>query len=83
MDISLLLGLIIVILNHGLELKGFFYLWNGKNNFLSLPKKLPKILSDHFPLMLDCGVSGTGSRYFMFENMWLNYEGFVEQVKPW
>jgi hypothetical protein len=33
--------------------------------------------------MLDCGVSGGGSRYFKFENMWLKSEGFVEQVKTW
>jgi len=28
--------------------------------------------------MLDCDVSGGGSRYFKFENMWLKSEGFVE-----
>jgi hypothetical protein len=33
--------------------------------------------------MLDCGVSGRGSRYFKFENMWLKSEGFVEQVRTW
>jgi len=26
---------------------------------------------------------GRGSRYYKFENMWLKYEGFVEQVKTW
>jgi hypothetical protein len=31
----------------------------------------PRILSDHFPLMLDCGVSDRGSSYFKFENMLL------------
>jgi hypothetical protein len=24
-----------------------------------------------------------GNKYFKFENMWLKYEGFVEQVKKW
>jgi hypothetical protein len=40
-------------------------------------------LSDHFPLLLDCGAPRRGSRYFKFENMWLKYEGFIEQVKKW
>jgi len=31
--------------------------------------RLPRIMSDHFPLMLDCGMSGECSRYFKFENM--------------
>jgi hypothetical protein len=34
---------------------------------------------DHFPLMLDGGVSRR-SGYFKFMNMWLKSEGFVEQV---
>ena len=34
-------------------------------------RKLPKIIVDHFPLMLDISVSGGGSRYSKFENMWL------------
>jgi hypothetical protein len=46
-------------------------------------KPLPRILSDHFPLSLDCGAPRGGSWYFKFENMWLTSEGFVEQVKTW
>jgi hypothetical protein len=46
-------------------------------------RRLPRLLSDHFPLMLDCGAPRGGSRYFKFENMWLKSEGFVEQVKTW
>jgi hypothetical protein len=45
--------------------------------------RLPSLLSDHFPLLLDCGAQRGGNRYFKFENMWLKYEGFVEQVKKW
>jgi hypothetical protein len=44
---------------------------------------LPRLLSDHFPLMLDCGMHREGKRYFKFENMWLNSDGFVEQVQRW
>jgi len=46
-------------------------------------RRLPRLLSDHFSLFLDCGAPRGGNRYFKFENMWLNYEGFVEQVKMW
>jgi hypothetical protein len=41
------------------------------------------ILSDYFPILLDCGVTNRGGGYFMFENVWLKYEGFVHQVKLW
>jgi hypothetical protein len=44
--------------------------------------RLPRLLSDHFPLMLDCG-SHRGEKYFKFENMWLKSVGFVEQVQRW
>jgi hypothetical protein len=44
-------------------------------------RRLTRLLSDHFPLLLDCGTSREGNRYFEYENMWLKYEGFVEQVK--
>jgi hypothetical protein len=27
-------------------------------------RRLPRLLSDHFPLMLDCGVGSRGRRYF-------------------
>jgi hypothetical protein len=46
-------------------------------------RRLTRLFSDHFPLLLDCGTSRGGNRYFKFENMWLKYEGFVEQVKKW
>jgi hypothetical protein len=46
-------------------------------------KRLLRLLSYHFPLLLDCGAPRGGNRYFKFENMWLKYEGFVEQVKKW
>jgi len=46
-------------------------------------RRLTRLFSDHFPLLLDCGTNRGGNRYFKFENMWLKYEGFVEQVKKW
>jgi hypothetical protein len=46
-------------------------------------RRLSRLLSDHFPLKLDCGVSNRSGGYFKFENMWLKSEGFVNQVKLW
>jgi hypothetical protein len=46
-------------------------------------RRLPRNRSDHFPLLLDCGGSDRGNRYYKFENMWMKSEGFVEQVKTW
>jgi len=46
-------------------------------------RRLPRLSSDHFPLLLDFGVSSRRSQYFKFENMWLKSEGLVDQVKIW
>ena len=44
---------------------------------------LPRLLSDHSPILLECGEFVRGRRPFRFENMWLKAEGFVDQVKGW
>jgi hypothetical protein len=46
-------------------------------------RRFPIILSNHFWLMLNCGISNRRSQHFKFENMWLKSEGFVDQVKRW
>jgi hypothetical protein len=46
-------------------------------------KRLFRLCSDHFLIMLDCGVVQRGSRPFKFENMWLKSEGFGDLVKQW
>jgi hypothetical protein len=46
-------------------------------------KRLPRILSDHFPILLECGAIQRSARPFRFENMWLKAEGFVKKVKGW
>jgi hypothetical protein len=38
-------------------------------------RHLPRLLSDHYPLLLDCGVGRQGRGSFKFENMWLQVEG--------
>jgi hypothetical protein len=45
--------------------------------------RLPRLLLDNFPLLLDCGVASRRSRYFKFENMWLKSKSFLVQVKVW
>jgi hypothetical protein len=64
-------------------------IWSRIDRFLVSPewekrfpkviqKRLPRLLSNHFPLLLDCGAPRGGNNYFKFENMWLKHEGFVE-----
>jgi hypothetical protein len=46
-------------------------------------RRLLKLCSDHFPILLECGDFLRGSRSFKLENMWLKLEGFVDKVKLW
>jgi len=46
-------------------------------------RRLPKLCSNHFSIILNCGDVLRGSRSFKFENMWLNSESFVDNVKQW
>lgn len=45
-------------------------------------KRLQRVFSDHFPIMLSGDVKVRVKRPFRFENMWLK-EGFEEQVRNW
>jgi hypothetical protein len=66
--------------------------WSRIDHFLISPdwearfpgvaqKRLPRICSDHFPLLLDNVNGPRGKRLFKFENMWLKKEGFGALVK--
>ena len=44
-------------------------------------KRLPRVLSDHFPILLESGSHRRGRIPFRFENMWLKAEGFLDKVK--
>ena len=46
-------------------------------------KRLSRLLSDHFPIILEGGNFHRGMRPFRFENMWLKDEGFVEKIRSW
>ncbi|XP_042980834.1 uncharacterized protein LOC122310767 [Carya illinoinensis] len=55
-----------------------------ESHFLDVwQKRMPRIGSDHWPIMLDCGDLCNGHQSFKFENMWLKSEGFVDRVKQW
>ena len=45
--------------------------------------RLPRILSDHFPIKLTCGIMQKRRCPFRFENMWLKEEGFFDKVQQW
>jgi hypothetical protein len=45
--------------------------------------RVPRLLSDHFPIRLDCGRIDGGKSPFRFENMWLKVDGFVDRVRGW
>jgi hypothetical protein len=63
-------------------LEGGLYTWSSNkevasNHFgLVNQRRPPRIFSDHFPLILDCGRIIGGKRTFRFENMLLKAEGF-------
>lgn len=54
-----------------------FLVFAGWDSFFSssVQSLLPRPLSDHFPILLDCGRIQGGKSHFKFENMWLKFEG--------
>jgi exonuclease III len=46
-------------------------------------KRMIRLTSDHFPIMLECDCFQRGRRPFRFENMWLKADGFLERVQNW
>jgi len=51
-----------------------------EENFLSVYQRpLSRLLSDHFPILLEGGNLHRGKKHFRFENIWLKDEGFLEK----
>ena len=44
---------------------------------------LPRVVFDHFILLVVAGSVNKGRSAFRFENIWLKEEGFVERVRQW
>lgn len=47
----------------------------------SVQQCLPRVVSDHAPLLLDCRGLWKGKSPFRFENMWLLEPGFLEWIR--
>ena len=45
--------------------------------------RMSRVLSDHFPILLEGGSQRRGRIPFRFENMWLRVDNFVDKVKTW
>ena len=54
------------------------------NHFiLFAQRRLSKVPSDHYQILLEGGSHRKGRTPFHFENMWLKAENFVDTVKAW
>ena len=66
------------------RLDRFLLSTDWKENFLFVCQRhLSRLLSDHFPILLEGGNLHGGKKPFRFENMWLKDEGFLERVSSW
>ena len=62
----------------------FLYTADWEEGFITISqKRLVRLTSDHFPVMLECGSIPRGRRPFRFENMRLKADGFLERVRGW
>ena len=54
------------------------------DHFGNVPQRvLPRVVSNHCPLLVVASCVKKGRSAFKFENMWLKEEGFVERVRQW
>ncbi|WMV22579.1 hypothetical protein MTR67_015964 [Solanum verrucosum] len=56
--------------------------WEEQFTFIK-QSTMPKLGSDHNPILLTCGNLNFKKSYFKFENWWMRVEGFKEEVKLW
>ena len=66
------------------QLVRFLFTTEWAGHYSSIGKKrLCQLLSDHFPIVLNCGNIQRGRRPFRFENMWMKAKDFMEKVEEW
>ena len=66
------------------RLDGFLVSADWEELFLDMfQKRLPRPISDHFPICLETTRLERGRTPFKFENMWLEFEGFSDLIKEW
>jgi hypothetical protein len=62
----------------------FLYTADWEEGFITISqKRMVRLTSDNFPVMVECGSIPRGRRTFRFENMWLKADGFIERVCNW
>ncbi|WMV15560.1 hypothetical protein MTR67_008945 [Solanum verrucosum] len=62
----------------------FLYSSQWDESFTRIKQNLlPRIGSDHNPIMLDCGELNSNKSYFKFEQWWLRVDGFADKIKEW
>ena len=66
------------------RLEKFLFSTNWEDKFPTVSqRRMSRLCSDYFPIVLEGGSFQRGSRPFTFENMWLKDEGFVDRGRSW
>ena len=66
------------------RLDKFLFSANWEDKFPTFSqRRMSRLCSDHFPIVLEGGSFQRGSMLFRFEKMWLKNEGFVDKVRSW
>jgi hypothetical protein len=62
----------------------FLFSPDWEDHFPSIiQRRMPRLMSDHFPILLECGPLQKCRRLFHFEKMWFKADGFVDRVRQW